>query len=91
MLDKQGIKSTTGPLQTKWGARAWLAVASDDIGRARELYEAHLDKMVGDDQALQHTRIVADFDAETTTCPACLTEFKTAGVQYCPECGLKFG
>jgi hypothetical protein len=33
----------------------------------------------------------ADLDAEETSCPACLTTFRTAGVTRCPECGLNFG
>lgn len=92
MLDEAGIQATTGPLPTQWGARAWLAVASPDLQRARQLYEAHLDRMVGDERALQHVRAADafDFEAEKTTCPACLTEFATAGVDSCPECGLRF-
>jgi hypothetical protein len=35
--------------------------------------------------------VVCDRDAEETTCPACLTPFKTAGITRCPECGLNFG
>lgn len=90
MLDKLGIKATTGPLPSQWGTRAWLAVASKDLAGAKQAYDAYLDKMVGDEKALQHSRAVADFDAEKTTCPACMSEFATAGVEYCPECGLKF-
>jgi hypothetical protein len=33
---------------------------------------------------------VVDFDADETTCPACLTVF-TTDVPMCPECGLRFG
>ena len=35
--------------------------------------------------------MVVDFDAEETTCPACMTTFKTTGTTRCPECGLNFG
>lgn len=34
--------------------------------------------------------MVVDFDAEMTTCPACMTQFKP-DVFSCPGCGLRFG
>ncbi len=34
--------------------------------------------------------MVIDFDAEETTCPACMTTFKP-DVPMCPGCGLRFG
>lgn len=36
------------------------------------------------------TELVVDFDAEETTCPACLTTFRPE-VFTCPGCGLRFG
>lgn len=36
------------------------------------------------------TELVVDFDAEETTCPACLTTFRP-DVFTCPGCGLRFG
>jgi tRNA(Ile2) C34 agmatinyltransferase TiaS len=54
-------------------------------------YEAHMDKMVGDEQALSRAKTVADFDAPETECPACGTRFATQGAERCPDCGIKFG
>jgi predicted amidophosphoribosyltransferase len=34
--------------------------------------------------------MVVDFDAEETTCPACLTPFQPP-TRRCPSCGLSFG
>ena len=36
------------------------------------------------------TEMVVDFDAEQTTCPACMTTFKP-DAPMCPGCGLRFG
>jgi hypothetical protein len=34
---------------------------------------------------------VVDLDAESLTCPACLTAFSQEQGLRCPECGLNFG
>ena len=34
--------------------------------------------------------LVVDFDAEETTCPACMTTFRP-DAPMCPGCGLRFG
>ena len=89
-LTKADIKVVTGPLPGGWEARAWLAVASGEAERALAIHQRYLDRMV-EREGLPLRRDAADFDAEETTCPACMTPFKTAGVDRCPECGLKFG
>lgn len=43
-----------------------------------------------DDAGRQHSRRVADFDAEETACPACGAVFATAGADRCPDCGIRF-
>ena len=53
-------------------------------------YEAHLDSMIDDENSLQRTRVVADFDAPETECPACGTKFATRGAERCPDCSLRF-
>ena len=66
-----------------------LAVASQDVERAKEALEArwmeHLDAAERESAA-----IVLDFGADQMTCPACLTTFAT-GPRECPECGLFLG
>jgi hypothetical protein len=90
LLDEKGIRAFTGPLpSTAWGTKAWLAVAGPDVPRATQVYEEHLDAMV-DNTGLTRNKAVADFDAEETTCPACMTPFKTANADRCPDCGLRF-
>ena len=39
---------------------------------------------------LASAEMVVDFDAEETTCPACLSPFAPT-VLECPSCGLRFG
>ena len=56
---------------------------------AKKAYDLHLDKQVIR-EGLQRRTGVADFDAEETQCPACMTTFKTAGAESCPDCGLRF-
>lgn len=89
VLADGGVRTTTGPIQDGWEPKAWLAVASGDAKRAIALHQAHLEKMVRD-QGLPVRDVVTDFDAEEAQCPACLTTFKTAGVDQCPDCGLRF-
>lgn len=90
-MQAASIPVATGPIPGKhWESRAWLAVASADIERATKVHERHLENMVRR-EGLPVRNAHADFDAEETTCPACTTTFKTAGVTRCPECGLNFG
>ncbi|MCR9243771.1 MAG: hypothetical protein NXI31_01980 [bacterium] len=55
-----------------------------------QVHERYLTRMVRREGLPVHDR-QADFDAEETTCPACMTTFQTAGTSRCPECGLNFG
>ena len=65
----------------------WLAVASQDVQRAKEVLEASwMDGLDLEQQAIAEG--VLDFNAEEMTCPACLTSFAT-GPTACPECGLQ--
>jgi hypothetical protein len=89
-LTGAGIKTATGPVPGGWEPRAWLAVASNEAARAVQVHQSHLDYMVAR-EGLPVRDVVCDRDAEETTCPACLTPFKTAGITRCPECGLNFG
>ena len=66
-----------------------LAVASDHVGRVRELLETRWRQHLDEDQQTA-AAIVLDFEAEEMTCPACLTPFQT-GPRECPECGLFLG
>jgi hypothetical protein len=92
LLRNEGIETRTGPVPASgWQQRAWLAVASRDLLRARELYEAQHDRLIHDETGRRRTRIVADFDAEQTTCPACEATFNPKGVTECPDCGIRFG
>ena len=85
-----GIKVASGPLPgSAWEQRAWLAVASTDTQRAMQEHQKHLDRMV-EREGLPLRDTHADLDADETTCPACMTPFKTKGVTRCPECGLNF-
>lgn len=59
--------------------------------RAKAAYESYLDGMLETEAARRSVNLVADLDAEETTCPACETTFATAGVTRCPDCGLNFG
>ena len=89
-LHTAGIRSVSGPMPGGgWEARTWLAVAGTDMQRATEVYQGHLDRMVRR-EGLSTSDAVADLDAEETSCPACLTKFKTTGTTRCPECGLNF-
>lgn len=54
-----------------------------------QVHQRYLDQMVKR-EGLPLRDSQADFDAEETTCPACLSKFKTAGVTRCPECGIVF-
>jgi uncharacterized paraquat-inducible protein A len=90
-LTSAGIRSVSGPLPGGgWGTQAWLAVATNDSQRALATHQQHLDRMV-EREGLPLQDHTADLDAEETSCPACLTTFRTAGVSRCPECGLNFG
>lgn len=90
-LAAERIKVATGPLPgSSWESRAWLAVASDEIERAMAVHKRHLENMVRK-EGLPVRDSHADFDAEETACPACMTPFKTAGATRCPACGLNFG
>ncbi len=83
------VRAVTGPVPGGWEPRAWLAVAGPDVQKAMALHRAHLERMVAR-EGLPVRDVVTDFDAEETQCPACLTTFKTAGVERCPDCGLAF-
>lgn len=83
------VRSITGPLPGGHEPRAWLAVAGPDVQRAMALHRAHLERMVVR-EGLPLRDAVVDLDADETQCPACLTTFKTAGVDRCPDCGLAF-
>lgn len=90
-FQKEGIRTATGPLPGEgWGTRAWLAVASHQVEEAMAVEQQHQDRVMAR-EGLRVRDQVADLDAEETTCPACLTPFKTQGVTRCPECGLNFG
>jgi hypothetical protein len=70
-----------------------LVVASRDVERCREIFDADWRSGLDPDQlaaADAASRIVIDPEAAETTCPACLTTFAT-GPQTCPECGLTIG
>ncbi|MCA8949975.1 MAG: hypothetical protein KDE27_10765 [Planctomycetes bacterium] len=54
------------------------------------IYQHHLEQMVHR-EGLPVRDSQADFDAEETSCPACMSTFRTAGITRCPECGLNFG
>lgn len=89
-----GLKPHTGPLPGSgsgggWGTHAWLAVASQDQGRAQALFQEHQNDMLRR-EGLPVRETVADLDAPETECPACLTRFATAGAERCPACGLRF-
>jgi hypothetical protein len=84
-----GVQVATGPIPSGWEPQAWLAVASQDAAKAIALHRAHLEGMVRKQGLPVHDH-VADFDAEETQCPACLTKFKTANTSRCPDCGLNF-
>ena len=92
LLDKQGFRTLTGPLAEagSWGTKAWLAVASQDVARAKAVHDQHLEDLVAKDGLPVHDN-TADFDAEETACPACSTVFPTKGTTRCPDCGLNFG
>jgi rubrerythrin len=69
-----------------------LAVASGDAERAQGvLREFHNRGLSEAERAAAD--LVVDFDADETTCPACLTTFATANAAdgKCPACGLRFG
>lgn len=84
------IRCASGPLPGGgWEQRAWLAVASTDKARAQAEHQRHLDRMV-EREGLPLRDSMANLDAEETECPACMTKFKTAGVERCPDCGLNF-
>lgn len=89
-LRAAGIKVASGPVPGGWEPRAWLAVASDDKARAVQLHQQYLDDMVRR-EGLPLIDAAVDFDAEETACPACGTQFTTAGTTRCPDCGLNFG
>lgn len=55
-----------------------------------QIHQSYLNRMV-EREGLPLQDNQADFDAEETSCPACMTPFKTAGVTRCPECGINFG
>ena len=52
-----------------------------------QVHKRYLDQMVQREGLPLHDNH-ADFDAEETACPACMTPFRTAGTTRCPECGL---
>ena len=69
-----------------------LAVAASQIERAKVvLQEFHDTGLTNAERAAAD--LVVDFEAEETTCPACLTTFSTAGAGdgRCPDCGLFLG
>lgn len=68
-------------------------VASPDVERCRELFASDWRSGLDADQlaaAEAAAAVVIDPSAAETTCPACLTTFKT-GPTECPDCGLCIG
>ena len=77
----------------KCSTKLWLVVASRDVDRCREIFDADWRSGLDAEQlaaADAAARIVIDPDAAETTCPACLTTFAT-GPTTCPDCGLAVG
>lgn len=69
--------------------RAVLAVASDNTDRALEWIERDATSRLTEEERDASSR-VADFNAESTQCPACGATFATEGVTRCPDCDLRF-
>lgn len=67
----------------------WLAVAGPDLPAARAALDEHWARDL-DPRERAASELVVDFDAEETTCPACLTSFAPTDPR-CPSCGLRFG
>ena len=68
-------------------------VASRDVERCQEVFAHDWQAGLDADQlaaAQAAADIVIDPSAPETTCPACMTTFKT-GPTECPECGLCIG
>jgi len=60
-----------------------------DLADGAEIVQNQWKSALSDEEAMA-SDLVVDFDAEMTTCPACMTEFKP-DVPMCPGCGLRFG
>lgn len=60
-----------------------------DLAESAEVIQSRWAEGLTPEQAAA-TDLVVDFDAEETTCPACLTTFKP-DAPMCPGCGLRFG
>ena len=72
------------------GSRSHHRMAQHEAGMPGMLGSPrHLDRMV-EREGLPLRDSMANLDAEETECPACMTKFKTAGVERCPDCGLNF-
>jgi len=103
LLESHGIEAAIGKTEDdgcgsgscgpSCGPKLWLAVAGSDVPAAMVALDG--DWRAGLDQhqieALERAaQIVIDPDAAETTCPACLTTFRT-GPRDCPDCGLRLG
>jgi len=66
-----------------------LAVASVDLADGAAIIEAQWAEGLSEEEA-RAAEMVVDFDAEETTCPACMTTFRP-DAPMCPGCGLRFG
>jgi len=66
-----------------------LAVASFDLADSAEVIQDQWKEGLSPEEAAA-AEMVVDFDAEETTCPACMTTFKP-DIPMCPGCGLRFG
>ncbi len=66
-----------------------LAVASEDLADSAELLQDNWKTGLSPEEVAA-AEMVVDFDAEQTTCPACMTIF-TPDAPMCPGCGLRFG
>jgi hypothetical protein len=66
-----------------------LAVASQDVGRAKEALDAQWRDLLEEGQG-GSADIILDHTKDEMTCPACLTTFPT-GPEECPDCGLYIG
>ncbi len=66
-----------------------LAVASENLADGIELMQDSWKSNLSPEE-IASTEMVVDFDAEQTTCPACMTIFRPE-TPMCPGCGLRFG
>ena len=67
----------------------WLAVAGEDLSRARQAVHDHWGRDLTAEERAAADRTV-DLDAEEAVCPACETAFEPSAGR-CPGCGLRLG